>query len=230
MKYSWKYLRSREGDFPELFFLDTLKKEQIRVEVNRLKGIVKIIIDTLKNDSFYAVISNGVIIRERDLNNGKNRNLENEIHQRHIEISSLPDTEVLRLIGGNYGILTEFLGKADRKISKDVKELQGFFQKIINSYKNKFLNLYSKLKSIFLVIIEKPTKYDFLDAALSLGLGFGIYQLNFNLLHAGIMTLASSLAAGYADLLIRKKDPYLAKIIFLFIPSMTALYLGISYQ
>ncbi|MDH5720044.1 MAG: hypothetical protein OEZ13_05400 [Spirochaetia bacterium] len=231
MRYSWKYIKGRGGDYPELYFLDSQKKEQIQIEVNRIKGLVKIFIDTLEGeDSFYCVISNGVIIRERDFKTGKNRNLEKEFAQRHIEISSLPDNEVLRVIGGNYGILTQFLGKAERKIQPDLDELNNFFQKILSHPKKLLTTILNIFNFLYKSCLERPKLSDVLDAALAVSLGFAIYNINFNFLHTSLAAFSCSLFSGYADWLFRKKEPYLLKIILITVPSFVLFYLGISYH
>ncbi len=64
------------------------------------------------------------------------------------DFSSLPDTPILELIGGNYGILTEFLGTAERIVIKDSKlsrrlwkwliGLPGAFRNLCNNFGRSF--------------------------------------------------------------------------------------------
>ena len=71
-------------------------------------------IKTLRGEHYESIIKHGVVLREKDLKTGSFSDLDDVISIYRKDFSSLPDTPLLALIGGNYGILTEFLGTAER--------------------------------------------------------------------------------------------------------------------
>ena len=235
MKFNWTYIKSPNPDFPELYLLKTNTGESLRVEQNKFGSLVRLQLDG-KNKSVQSVISNGVILREKDLISGRNISLNEAFSNLKTEISSLPKTSILRAIGGNYGIMTEFLGTAKVVQDKNHIKIDSWSDvvKLFNRYRNKIQKLPQKwrkeIKRSWQNKSFLPSLWDLFDISLFIAAGYGVYLLNFNLLQAGFITTCGAFFSGFADFLWRKKNIYATKIIILLVPGSYLLYLGYRFQ
>lgn len=234
MRYSWKHIKHIAGDFPEQFFWGEKSKQKnkketrsIQVEVNRSQGRVRITCSSGENNSYQCVISNGTVLREKNLGNKKTYNIEKEITSFSTDISSLPDNQILELIGGNYGILTEFLGVIQKSENKksSLKKIQTV-EELLHFLNQKFQNLIIFMKDWF----HFPSLVDVVDLFFALSFGFWVYQFNFSFLYTGLAMAFASLLTGYIDWLIRNRQPYILKIIVVFFPAMYISYMGYLVQ
>lgn len=223
MRFSWKHVKNLPGDFSELFSL-VQRNKTIQVEVNRNLGRVRITCSNNADNSYQSIISNGVILREKDLSKQPSGFIEEQISKYSVDINSLPDDQVLKIIGGNYNILTEFKGTIYSTTSKVY-----FWKKkrsLLPFLKHKWQSFLLFVKSWF----RKPAWIDIIDGLFAFSVGYFIYQINFSFLSAGIVTAALALSFGYMDWLVRQRRPYVLKILFLFVPSLYLSYIGFVLQ
>jgi len=227
-KFHWKYIRpidekNYSGDFPETFRLEIKKNSQIIAEVNRFRGLIRLTAGLPDGSRFQSVISNGTIIREKDLRTGRFRDLENDFLFLKNELSSLPDTEVLRLIGGNYEVLTEFTGTIQKVYKKRSFETVG---DLFNYFYHLPIRVFRKSSAYIRSFITLPGFWDIFDTAFCVAIGYGIYQINFNFLHAGLAACIGVLITGFTDMTIRNKSPYVLKLLFVMVPGIYVMYTG----
>jgi hypothetical protein len=119
MRYKWQNMKNPAWDYPELYSTVTVHYDQVKVEANRATGQVRLEVKTLRGEHYESIIKHGVVLREKDLKSGALVDLTDILSIYRKDFSSLPDTPLLALIGGNYGIMTEFLGTAERIIVHD---------------------------------------------------------------------------------------------------------------
>lgn len=224
MFFTWKHIKMNTADFPETFVLQGLGSERIRISANRIRGLVKLEVSDGRGDRVESVISNGVVIRETDLVTGRVKDLEPVLSRYHREISSLPDDQLLRLIGGNYGVLTEFLGQS-RKIIPVIKKTKNW-NVLWKSPFGFFKSFARFLKELF----STPRLSDLIEFIFIAAAGFLIYNMNFNFFHAGVAMAAASLFSGLLDILWKKREPYLIKVLLLFLPGTFLLAQGLMVQ
>lgn len=223
MRYNWKHIKNLPGDFSELFSL-VQKNKIVQVEVNHNLGRVQITCGDRQDNSYQSIISNGVILREKNLSKNPTGFVEEQIAKYSPDINSLPDEQVLKIIGGNYNILTEFKGIIHNTSSKVY-----FWKKqsdLLSQLKHKFSNFTLFIKSWF----RKPSWIDIVDGLFALTIGYFIYQLNYSFFSAGIVTAILALSFGYIDWLFRQRRPYVLKILLLFVPAMYISYIGFLWQ
>lgn len=224
VKYNWRYIHNRPGPYPELYLYQDESVGWIKVEVNRLQKVVKLQVDG--NESYYSVIKRRHILREKNLQTGSDEKLDEKIRPLGITISSLPDNEVLEIIGGNYGILTEFLGQAKRIVNHDYALIRKLWKKQLYRVKS----IFHKIRNAILAVLEMPKWQDLLDTALISTGAWAVFQINYDLLAAASFALTTSIASGFIDMFARKKEPYLLKIFIVFMPGVYLVYLGFLYQ
>mgnify|MGYP000125459921 FL=1 len=119
MRYKWQNVKNQAWEYPEVYMTMTVHYDQIKVEANRAAGQVRLEVKTLRGEHYESIIKHGVVLREKDVKTGALTDLTDILSIYRKDFSSLPDTPLLELIGGNYGILTEFLGTAERIVVKE---------------------------------------------------------------------------------------------------------------
>ncbi|MCB1199182.1 MAG: hypothetical protein KDK41_00950 [Leptospiraceae bacterium] len=228
MTYHWKYIKAENLELPEIYFLKNQTGDRIRVETNRLSGMVKIRVE--KNDSslIEATIRNGVLLRELDLSAKAPKDLSDDFQRYRLDLSSLPDTGILRLIGGNYGIMTEFLGSAEKKAFGPESEV---VVKKIRDLVRKIIGLpFRFLRFLRDGVLQKPRFSDLLDISFVMGLAAGVYSINFNAVQSGFLIAVGAFAGVMLDILVRRNDVLLSKFLILGITGVYGLHYGFIYQ
>ncbi len=222
MDYHWKHEHFLGFEFPEQYQMEIGENHLIEIKGNLFKGKAKIKITTPQGNCNESTISNGVVIDERDRNTNKSKYLDFFFASYNREISSLPDQGLLTIIGENYGVLTNFLDEqslGDNKKESDLNILLRIPRKLFYIFNN-----------YFRVIFRRPRLFDILDACLIALVGLGTYYQNFSYFSSGLSTAGIAMCTGYFDWLIRKRPPYLIKIIAASLIGGYLSYSGFFYQ
>ncbi|MES0490926.1 MAG: hypothetical protein ABUK01_13095 [Leptospirales bacterium] len=225
MHYHWKYIKGRDGEFPEVYILYT-DGNRIKVEANKDRKKVRLYVESANGNIVQSSIINGIVIEEKDMLGNLETSIGDEFCFLSNELSSIPDTKILRLIDGKYGILTEFLGKITRQKNQDVQTIKRIFQGIVSFPGKVYQRFIHFLEDLF----EKPSAWDILDFCVVASLGYLAYIQNFNYFFGGVIAVAGALLSGYTDWLWRKKDPYLLKLFMILIPAVYVVRYGLIYQ
>lgn len=229
MQEKWKYIDERDGDFPEAYLLND-DGHKIKVELNREKKQVKITAEIENEDlpdtKILSSITNGIVMEELNLETGRKEDLHEEFKRLEKYLSGIPDSKVIRIIGGNYGVFSEITRTLSQHANQDIKLIKKAFRFIVHSP--------ALLFGIFVVwlrdLIQRPSLSDFLDALLITGLGYGSYLLNFNYAFGGLVMVTGAVTSGYADWILRKRDPYVFKILVILVPAVYFIGFGLKYQ
>lgn len=229
MRYKWSSVKNPKWDYPEVYATMTINYDQIKVETNRASGQVRLEVKTFRGEHFESIIKHGVVLREKDLKSGSLVDLTNILSNYRKDISSLPDTPILSLIGGNYGILTEFLGTAERIVIGDasisrslwrsLKALPGVLRRFLGRIKNDFSYDFSSMR-----------RADIFDMALIGAATWGAFSYNFDYLNAGFTLCIMAALTGLTDWLIRNREPWLMKIYASVGLGSLAVYRGYFFQ
>ena len=222
MEVKWKHNQFFGIELPDQYRLALGKNHFIEIKGNPFKGKIKIKITNPTGDCNESVISNGVVIDERDVNINRSKSLEHFFASYHQEISSLPDNGLLKIIGNNYGVLVRTFNQKNishnnNKTDSDI--LLQIFRKGFKIFKN-----------YFKIIFRRPQILDFFDSLIITIIGISVYYQNFNYLSSGVFTASTAIFTGYCDWLIRKRSPYLIKIIIAFFIGGYLFYFGWLYQ
>ncbi|MCS6984255.1 MAG: hypothetical protein NZM25_03880 [Leptospiraceae bacterium] len=230
MLYQWGYLKEPNKDYSESYHLRTIQGDTLRVEVNRPAGLVRITLTTYDGQRFQSTMSHGVILREMNLSQNLPQDLEEIFSRYRFELSSLPDNQVLRLIGGNYGVLSQFLGKR-RDVYEILPSGPVTWQEWLKSLKEKFRGyIKEKLRLARALFFYPPQTSDVWDALLLTLAGGYAYQINYSYLDGGFFLAAASLLNGLVDYFLKKRSPYLPKVILFFLAGFGAIAWGWYYE
>lgn len=229
MRYKWQTVKNPALDYPEVFMSVTVHYDQIKVEANRAQGQVRLEVKTLRGEHYESTIKHGVVLREKDLRTGALTDLTDILSIYRKDFSSLPDTPLLSLIGGNYGILTEFLGTAER-ITQGEQRLRGRIVNFFRSILPALRRLFSGSLRNFGYYSHAARRADLFDAALIAGSAFAVFSYNFDYLSTGFTLCATAMLTGLVDWLIRKREPWLVKIYASLAVASVAVYRGYFFQ
>ena len=207
----------------------TIHYDQVKVEANRAAGQVRLEVKTLRGEHYESIIKQGVVLREKDMKTGALTDLSDILSIYRKDISSLPDTPILELIGGNYGILTEFLGTAERIVVNDTtlaKRLMRGIRGILPGLRALFSRGWSDLK----YYNNSMRKADLVDMTLIAGATYAAFTYNFDYLNAGFTLCIMAALTGMVDWLIRRREPWLLKIYASVALGSVAVYRGYFFQ
>jgi hypothetical protein len=71
---------------------------------------------------------------------------------------------------------------------------------------------------------------DIVDAAVVVGGGYLTYLWNFDFALSGFVVMTGAVLTGYIDWFIRRKNPYVLKVLVTFLPASYFLLAGLRYQ
>ncbi|HRP69398.1 MAG TPA: hypothetical protein PLY93_07700 [Turneriella sp.] len=234
MRYQWSNVKhpqthDHRWEYPEVFTTSTSHYDHIKVEANRSTGQVRLEVKTLRGEHYESILKHGVILREKDIKTGALTDLTEILSIYRKDFSSLPDTPILELIGGNYGIMTEFLGTAERIVIEEnslKKKIVHFFKNIFPDLRKSFRNLFS----VFKYYSNSMRWADLFDMALIGSAAYAAFSYNFDFLNTGFTLALSAMATGLIDWLIRRREPWLMKIYASLAVASVAIYRGYFFQ
>jgi hypothetical protein len=229
MRYKWQNMKNPSWEYPELYSTVTVHYDQVKVEANRASGQVRLEVKTLRGEHYESIIKHGVVLREKDLKSGALTDLTDILNIYRKDFSSLPDTPILALIGGNYGIMTEFLGTAERIIVRD-RNLLARLQRLVKGILPwlRALGRRSLANVSYYSAAARPA--DFVDMAIIGTATYAAFTYNFDYLSAGFTLCTMAILTGIVDWLIRKREPWLMKIYASVGLASVAVYRGYFFQ
>ncbi len=229
MRYKWQNMKNPAWDYPELYSTVTVHYDQIKVEASRAAGQVRLEVKTLRGEHYESIIKHGVVLREKDLKTGALVDLTDILSIYRKDFSSLPDTPLLALIGGNYGIQTEFLGTAERIVVRD-RTLFARLMRLIRGIGPWMRSLMRRSLSNFSYYTAAARPADFIDMAIIGTATYAAFTYNFDYLSAGFTLCTMAILTGLVDWLIRKREPWLMKIYASVGIASVAVYRGYFFQ
>lgn len=229
MRYKWQNMKNPSWDYPELYSTITVHYDQIKVETNRAAGQVRLEVKTLRGEHYESIIRHGVVLREKDLRTGALVDLTDILGVYRKDFSSLPDTPILSLIGGNYGIMTEFMGTAERIVVHE-RNLFKRFLRMLRGIGPAIRKWYQGWLSTLGYYRHAARPADFVDMALIGGAAYTAFTYNFDYLNAGFTLCTMAMLTGLIDWLIRKREPWLMKIYASVALGSVAVYRGYFFQ
>jgi len=225
MENNWKYIGDREGEFSEAFQLNK-DGNKIKVEVNRSKKHVKIYLETKDGAALESSITNGIVLGEKNCHTGRKENLLDDFTAIGRLLAGIPDSKVIRLIGENYGVLSAYTFRTSRYINEDIKLLKRFIKYLAGLPLLIGGGIFLFLKDL----ADQPKISDVIDAGIVVMGGYLTYLINYNFVFGGLALVVGALASGYFDWLVRKREPYILKVVLIIIPAFYVINMGLKYQ
>jgi hypothetical protein len=188
------YVNDNDGNFIRLDYNLKTKKVRIFYEPSGEGGV-----------SYYSAIENGEILSEKNLTSGRTTNLHSKFSALAPKIASIPNREVLKIIGNNYGL---------QNVNKDAKE-KARKQEIEKTRRRYFQNDSEERKPVlgFFDKSKRASFTDIFDIIIGVGIGGAIYYFIYNFQILAFFLALYGISLGIIDMFLRDREPIFIKII-----------------
>jgi hypothetical protein len=211
-QFIWKRRPSEIRGYERAMYTTLENGDYIRVDYNTGEKIVRLYAEVLddKGASYYAVINKGKITVEKN-SSGRSARVADTLKERAQEFSTLPNTEVLKLINNNYGISIYSTSKDSERNERLQKERDVIKKKYFKPEDNPYVphEIQPRGRMLKFSIVDL---FDILGGLAVSGIFFFITQYDLNA--AGAAAVIWGMLLGVFDILIRNREPFFLKIIF----------------
>jgi hypothetical protein len=205
-KFIWKRRPSEIRGYHRTLYINLDNGDYLRVDYNLQDKKVRIYVEDSGEggNAYFSIIKNGVITLEKSVASGRAAGFSDKFISRSEVFSTIPNAEVIKVIGGNYkiGDLSEVKKSSDIEVIK-----KKYFRHEIDQKSNKepsFSGISGNIKFI-----------DFVDVVIGVFGSLLIFIfLNFNFMVTGVITAFYGLILGFIDIFFRERNPLILKILF----------------
>ncbi|MBN2433660.1 MAG: hypothetical protein JXK07_00170 [Spirochaetes bacterium] len=207
----WKRRPSEIKGYQRAFYYNDPDGNYIRVDYNTKSQKVRIFYESADEGgiAYYSVIEKGDVTSERNMTSGRTTSLTAKFSALAPLFVSLPNKEVLRLMGKNYG-LADYSKELKEKLKRQKleKTRQRYFkQEKID--RDPFLGDFDPGKGIGFK--------DFMDMGAGAAVSLAIYYYIFNYQVLGGFLAIYGISLGLIDIFLREREPIFFKIIIFLI-------------
>lgn len=216
---TWKRRPSEiRGYVRTLYFTDN-NGDYIRVDYNLREKRVRLYIED--NDEggieYYSIINNGKITVERNLTTGRSSNLQSKFSKRSAIFATIPNRQVLKLIGDNYGIASISNEGKKRNIENNLERTRRKYFVADNKNSRSTIGQFSSDKSLKFA--------DVVDIIIGVAVTFAIFYISYNFMLSGIIAAVYGILLGIIDMFMRRREPIFLKImLFVFCGFIAYIY------
>ncbi len=219
----WKRRPSEIRGYNRTLYTTTEDDEYIRVDYNLRERQVRLYIEDSEEagNAYFSIITNGKVTVERHAITGRIANLSEKFKKRAGIFSSIPNKQVIKLIGKNYGIglksQARSLTRDDRKKRSEQKKLE------LEQIRRKYFGDQSDSEDAAYVddeISEPPREkikklhiVDFVDFSVGLILCIGMYTFNNSFVTLGVLSAFIGIFLGLLDIYYRERQLILIKML-----------------
>lgn len=228
----WKGTSSKVVGFYKNYSLKTDNGDTIELDFNPQRAIVqiKLSLDSENGREYISIIKSGTIIRERDIAASRTVDLYKRINQFKQYFKYLRDDQVLKSIGGNYGlpIEVENFPNFSRKLTDDFSRIKKLsLLDLIRSYLRKKSER-ENLENSAIQRFFRRLPSEVFDLSIGAGLIWS-YQQGI----IGITSLAgyagfTGIFLGAVDWLWRQRVPFLPKVLIFQTIGLYAVYFEVQ--
>ncbi|MDA3901752.1 MAG: hypothetical protein PF637_14670 [Spirochaetes bacterium] len=214
----WKRRPSEIKGYQRAFYYNDPDGSYIRVDYNTKSQKVRIFYESADEGgmAYYSIVDKGDVTTERNMTSGRTTSLTSKFSALAPLISTLPNKEVLRILGKNYG-LDDYTKDLREKIKREKleKTRQRYFRNETVE-RDPFLGDFDPGKGIGFK--------DFIDIGAGVGVAALINHFIFNYQFLGAFLSVYGVALGLVDIFMREREPIFFKIV-LFLVSGVALFI-----
>ncbi|HOP63565.1 MAG TPA: hypothetical protein PK358_03550 [Spirochaetota bacterium] len=225
VEFSWKRRPSEIRGYDRAMYTTLNNGDYIRVDYNLSEDRVRLYVEISDedNNSYYSIISGGRIVTERN-SSGKSARVGEKLIERATEFSTLPNSEVLKIINRNYGI-EAFNEVENRKKEQQQKEQRSLVKKRYFKEAEVAVNDYADVSEHVKQQRAKVSLIDLIDVLTGIvlaGVFFILYRYSF--LALGAVAVFWGIIIGIIDIFLREREPVFSKILF-FLLAGSAIYI-----
>lgn len=227
---SWKKRPSEIRGYQRTYYMNSPDGDYLRIDYNLKEKKVRLYveIESEGGNAYYAVITNGKTTAERSVSTGRSFGFTEKFVERSDLFSTMPNREVIKLVGGNYGIQRGGkLTAASKEQPKTEKE------KLIRETKRRYF------KKEYLAegesgdeqgmrrVFRRLNLYDLIDFVIGVLLaGSAFLFFNYSYLALGATAAFFGIIIGFVDMFFRDRSPVFTKVIFFLVAGAASYIYG----
>jgi len=195
--------------YTRTLYLTTENRDYLRVDYNLREKKIRLYFEVYSEggSAYYSIIKDGKVSVERSVLSGRSFGFSEKFRERSAMFSTINNREVLRLIGGNYGIDTYRKSNTERKKRLD-ETRRKYFKNDANPYgSDNGVNEDHSIKIIDLIDVV-------IGFALTLG-AFFLFQYSY--IAMGVVAAFYGISIGMVDMMVRERPPFFIKMFFFLI-------------
>jgi hypothetical protein len=233
-RYKWSSKPSEQPGYIKNYWIETPEGDRIDVDMNYIRQMVRIGIRLSDENGkeYFSVIKSGTILQERDLARKRTVDLQTRLGRFRKEFGFLRDENVLRFIGGNYGLPVEPYGFVRRHEDGSlVQRLRDYRKRGLLDRIRRHLEKKREEESLYRPILRRifrrlPAEMG--DACIGALPVAGYYYGLLDLTEFAALSGFTGLAMGAVDWVWRQRDPFLPKVIIMLAISGGAVYFQVQ--
>ena len=224
-RVNWKRRPSEIRGYNRAIYANTENGDYIRVDYNLKDGRVRLYLEDGEEggNPYYSVISDGKITAERNVTTGRSYNLSEKFTRRAEILSTLPNTEVIKLINKNYGVGEGFKDAQQRQLERK-RELEETRKRYFREHP--YIHLKDEQEQVVQRGIGKIQLCDFVDVFIGLTVCFFVYLYGNSLIAVGIVSAVIGVLVGILDIFFRVREPLIAKNLIFIIAGVASYIYG----
>ncbi len=218
---SWKRRPSEIRGYHRTLYLTTDDNDYLRVDYNLKEKLVRLYIEIAEEggNSYYSVIRNGKITAEKSVVSGRSFGFADKFRERADIFSTIPNTEVIKLINSNYTIASPVKRKVASTEKKKMLEetRKKYFQPVDKTRRKSNENIGLSLNELRFI--------DFIDVLFGIVISYGIFALlQYDYIALGVVAAFYGISIGLIDMAFRGRPPIIIKMV-LFIFAGVSIYI-----
>jgi hypothetical protein len=219
-RLSWKRRPSEIRGYQRTMYLNADNGDYLRVDYNLKEKKVRLYIEDSEEggNPYYAVITNGKIVAERNASTGRSCSLDDKFSRRADVFSTLNHREVFALINNNYGISPD-RGEKLKRARERKQQLERTRERYFKPEEMPQTRIGRED-----VPVQKKRLIDLIDLFIGLNICLAFYYFYRMIFIAGIIAAFFGVLIGLIDIFIRDREPVFSKVLF-FIFLGAALYI-----
>ncbi len=215
---SWKRRPSEIKGYQRALYTNDPDGNYIRLDYNIKTKKVRIFYEPSDEGgvSYYSAIEDGEVLTEKNLASGRITDLTRKFSSLSSKLVTIPNKEVLRIIGSNYGLDNYKKEIKDKLHRQEIEKTRQRYFRQEREEKEPVLGTFDKSKRFAF--------HDIFDFVLGGAAGGAIYYFLYNFQYLGIFLSLYGIALGMYDMFFRQREPIFFKII-LFLAAGLASYI-----
>lgn len=225
IEFSWKRRPSEIRGYERTMYTTLNNGDYVRVDYNVSEKRVRLYVEVSdeNNASYYSIINSGKIVTEKN-SAGKSARVADRIVERSDEFSTLPNSEVLKLISRNYGIESPDEAESRKKEEQKREQLSQVRKRYFRN-EEKEENIYADTPVQEAGRRGRLSLIDLIDVLTGIVIVGIFYVLNqYSYLALGATAVIWGILLGLFDIVLREREPVFIKILF-FLLSGSAIYI-----
>ncbi|MBN2079370.1 MAG: hypothetical protein JW838_10410 [Spirochaetes bacterium] len=228
-QHSWKKRPSEIRGYQRTFYINSEEGDYLRVDYNLKEKRVRLYmeIEGEGGNAYYSVITNGKITAERSVSTGRNFGFADKFRERADVFSTMPNREVLKLIGRNYGIQRSRTSEQEKAATEKEKLIRETKRRYFKPDGTEGGGERARSRGR---LFSGPSLIDIIDIVLGLLVaGIVFLYFRYSYMAAGAAAAFFGIIIGLVDMFFRDRSPNFFKVIIFLLAGITLYVRGYFY-